>query len=327
MHEILNEAMRGFKLGKLKCSGPLGLIPVSLTDAGGPEYLTLGEALHQGALSITEVSEGGNVPELKVVNRGAKPVLLLDGEELKGAKQNRVVNATIRLPEKSERVIPVSCTARGRWHSVSKQFDDAGVVMARNIRAEKNRSVANSIRMEGSYRSDQGQVWEGIDCLAAEAGVRSRTGAMHDVYRDREGDLDQLVEGFACAKGQKGLIACLHGEVAGFELLSSARAFVLLFPKLLRSYAMEAMLVKGDKRRAASPAKAQAFLDRLEKCMVSRHPSVGYGEDVRFQAAKVMGAALIHESVVIHAAFFAVPAERERMAGMRRRRSNLEIID
>lgn len=327
MNEILTQLTQGLELGRLKINGPLGLIPVSLSDGSGPEYLTMGEAMEEGTLSITEVSEGGNVPELKVFNKGAKPVLLLDGEELRGAKQNRVVNTTILLPEKSERVIPVSCTERGRWHSVSKEFCNSGVVMARHIRAEKNRSVANSIRMEGSYRSDQGQVWEGIDCLTNMAGVRSRTGAMHDVYREKEGDLDKLVEAFACAKGQKGIIAFIHGEVAGFELLSSARVFGLLFPKLLRSYAMEALTVKGDKRRAASPTKAQAFLDRLDKCVISRHPSVGYGEDVRFQASGVVGAALVHESVTIHAAFFTVPAENRRMAGLSQRRMGIEMID
>ena len=43
---------------------------------------------------ITEVSEGGSVPELRVVNKGDARILVLDGEELRGAKQNRVLNTT-----------------------------------------------------------------------------------------------------------------------------------------------------------------------------------------------------------------------------------------
>ncbi|MBA2258397.1 MAG: hypothetical protein H0W18_05850, partial [Acidobacteria bacterium] len=59
-----------------------------------PFYLTLDEALAQGWTEITKVSEQGSVPELRVSNKGAKPVFILDGEELLGAKQNRVVNLT-----------------------------------------------------------------------------------------------------------------------------------------------------------------------------------------------------------------------------------------
>ena len=46
------------------------------------DFLTLDEALDREALVITEVNEGGSVPELKVTNRSDQKVLLLDGEEL-----------------------------------------------------------------------------------------------------------------------------------------------------------------------------------------------------------------------------------------------------
>ena len=54
----------------------------------------LTEALVQNLIAVTEVCEGGSVPELKVVNKSGTMVLILDGEELIGAKQNRVVNTT-----------------------------------------------------------------------------------------------------------------------------------------------------------------------------------------------------------------------------------------
>ena len=40
-------------------------------------------------MRITEVDDEGSVPELRVANLGDRPLLLLDGEQLVGAKQNR----------------------------------------------------------------------------------------------------------------------------------------------------------------------------------------------------------------------------------------------
>ena len=80
-----------------------------------PDYRTLDEGLKVGGVEITEVSEQGSVPELRVVNRGLHPILIVDGEELIGAKQNRVVNLTILVAPQSKLTIPVSCVEAGRW--------------------------------------------------------------------------------------------------------------------------------------------------------------------------------------------------------------------
>src|SRR4029079_2541415 len=75
------------------------------TDSAVGEYVVLDEALSDGVVEITEVSEQGSVPDLKFVNRGARPVLIVDGEELLGAKQNRVVNLSILVAANSELTI------------------------------------------------------------------------------------------------------------------------------------------------------------------------------------------------------------------------------
>ena len=56
-----------------------------------PRYSLLDEAVAHGAARVAEVGDGGSVPELRFENLTEKPVLLLHGEELIGAKQNRVV--------------------------------------------------------------------------------------------------------------------------------------------------------------------------------------------------------------------------------------------
>jgi hypothetical protein len=70
--------------------------------------------MESGLFTVTVVSEGETVPELKVINKGGRAVLLLDGEELSGAKQSRVLNATNLMAAQTEVIIPVSCTEHGR---------------------------------------------------------------------------------------------------------------------------------------------------------------------------------------------------------------------
>lgn len=100
-------------------------------------YLTLKEALEKKLLLIQEVSTGGSVPELKVINHSDDPVLLLDGEELSGAKQNRVLNTTILVKGNSEVIIPVSCTEQGRWSYQTDRFYDSDIISPSFLRAKK----------------------------------------------------------------------------------------------------------------------------------------------------------------------------------------------
>ncbi len=80
----------------------LTLFPLLAPDGVAPEYLTLEQALERDLIRITELDEDGSVPELMLENTGKKPVLIIEGEELVGAKQNRIVNATFLIAGKSQ---------------------------------------------------------------------------------------------------------------------------------------------------------------------------------------------------------------------------------
>jgi hypothetical protein len=75
---------------------------VANLPSGTANYLVLDEAIETGHFRITEVSEAGTVPHLLAINETTSPVLLLDGEELVGAKQNRILNLTILVPPHSD---------------------------------------------------------------------------------------------------------------------------------------------------------------------------------------------------------------------------------
>jgi len=88
------------------------------------DWLTLDEAGDD--VVVTEASGGASVPTLEVSNAGDRPLLLLDGEELIGAKQNRVLNTTVLVDAHSTVTIPVSCVEAGRWAFRTARFAAGG---------------------------------------------------------------------------------------------------------------------------------------------------------------------------------------------------------
>jgi hypothetical protein len=322
MDPIVKKYFNSLKLGEIQVFRNMAVIPLFTPLDDSPEYLTLKEALEKNLLKITEVSQSGSVPELKVTNTGEVGVLLLDGEELVGAKQNRVLNTTILLREKSDTVIPVSCTEQGRWSYVSEKFQESGTVMTPKLRATKARTVASSLEESRQYRSDQGTVWDTIHHLSAEADVDSRTGAMRDVFEAKRKELDAYLSAFQRQPEQKGLLVYLSGEVAGFDYLSFGRAYTVIHEKLVKSYSMDALLEKSGSETAPDQAKARAFLDEAQTCSEKKYDSVGKGEDYRFEGSLMVGSGLVADEKVVHLAFFRITESEKAgpMAGLKRRK-------
>jgi len=253
---------------------------------------------------VTEVSAGGSVPDLKVINNADSSILLLDGEELKGAKQNRVLNASVLMDAHSETIIPVSCTEAGRWGYTSETFKASGNVMSRNLRAHRTRSVSASLDRTQQYRSDQSAVWRDIDHLAEAAAVESPTRAMADIYAAKEKELDDCLEAFSHVPNQKGLIVFVNGKVVGFDLISRAAAYEALHPELVKSYVMDALLQKKSGRRKTTLDDARAFVKETQSCSEKKYKSTGLGWDYRFEGETLVGSSLVHEETAVHTAFF-----------------------
>ena len=324
MENAVKSRLQSVQFGEVQTYKSIAIVPLIAPADGIFQYRTLGEALATWDIAITEVSAAGSVPELMVVNRANKPVLLIDGEELAGAKQNRVLNTSILLKEVSETKIPVSCTEQGRWSYASKAFSESGNVMAYKSRSKKTRSVQCSLEASGAYHSDQGEVWDGIAELQAKAGAPSPTSAMSDVYKAREDDLRQCDEIFKPLPNQVGLLAIIDGRPVGVDMVSLTAAYAKLHPKLVRSYTLEGLL--DPKAKPAAPdaiaASAQTFLAEIAAAEERQFPSLGHGTDHRYKGKALAGTALVHENEVIHAAFFRLDdlEQPDRMASYRSRR-------
>ena len=338
MDKSVENYLLGMELGAGQSFENMAVYELLRDQNGGPEYITLREALERGVFAVTEVSEGGSVPELMVANKGDAPVLLLDGEELRGAKQNRILNTTILVAPKSSTKVPVSCVEHGRWSYQEREFKESGNVMHREMRMLNVQKVSESLLRERQFRSDQGEIWDKVDELHCEMSVPERTGAMRDVYEAKEGDLQGYLKSFKLAAGQKGILVFVDGRAAGMDFVSRQAAFATLFPKLIKSYAMEAMMLterrkrgraKGDAGKAQvkpSADEAREFLKRAAACDEKKYESVGLGWSYRYAGPGIVGSALAFNENVVHMAFFSIEQAESlgnpgSMAGTRMRRN------
>ena len=325
MNKVLSDLLTDLQLADPQQYQHIVVFPLRSAINHSPDYWTLPEALEQRLLEVKEIGQQGSVPELKVANRAEKPVLLLDGEELSGAKQNRVLNTSILAPPKQELIIPVSCTEQGRWNYVSSEFAESGNVMPNSLRARKSRSVSESLEHVQGFQSDQGEVWAGVDMLAVALEAPSATGAMKDVYEARRADLDTALRAFPLLPEQKGLLVLINGVSVGFDFVSLAPAFARLHSKLVKSYVMDALTRKPKKAKSPAVAReqAQAFMAEAVASGEKQFKSIGLGDDYRCKGKGLVGSALIDQEKVIHTAFFRVDDGEEtgNMSAMNRRRS------
>lgn len=323
MDAVIKAHLETIQFGPVQIGKHVAVIPITGDSDSGPQYLTLKEAMDGNFITVSEITESGHVPELKVINRADRPVLLLDGEELAGAKQNRVLNTTILIKELSETIIPVSCTEHGRWSYNSARFRESGHIMTARIRSAKNASVSRSLKADCSFRSDQSAVWENIAGQAEALNVRSATGAMRDILDARQQDLDEFLPCFPLLPGQNGMIVLVNGTVAGLDRISRSGAFGILHPKLIRSYLLDALTEKPAGSATDSLQTAISFLRQARDCSESRFESVGYGQDLRYEGRQITGSALKHGDAAIHMAFFRTASgdDSEYLSPLSRRRA------
>lgn len=303
-HTTLVHALDSVTFGPPATFQNLTLVPLVARADRDPGYVTLDEALAGGWAEITETSEGGSVPELKVVNRGDAPVLLLDGEELVGAKQDRVVNLTILVAAHKTIVIPVSCVEAGRWRRVSRRFSSAPRTQFAEGRAAKVRAVTASLQAAGRRDSNQGEVWDLIAEKSARLNVASPTSAMAEVYDRLDAPLDEFVRAFTPAERQVGGVFFINGRPVGLDLFDASSTWRKLAAKLVRGYAVDAIDRGLATAPPVTPDLASAFTADLLASPASVFPATGDGEDVRLTGPRATGAALVAHGRAIHVTAF-----------------------
>jgi len=307
LKEIKNEkAIAGIKifLSRTKILDPIShkamtVFPLATESLVCFDYLTLDEAIEKGKIEVTESSESGSVPDLLVKNKGTKPILMMTGEEVAGAKQNRTLNTDILIKEKSEIVIPVSCTERGRWHYTTKEMETVRFASPPKTRARIGEDVFRSLSSGLGHVSNQSKVWASVGEYVTSHHVDSPTGAIKDVYDSKKTDLQKYVDNLKPDKDTwNGMAVVIGSRFVGIDIFDSSETMSKLWGKLIRSYALDVLNVPATP--ALDKNEIQKILDSVKKAPMKVFSSISLGYDVRIDTEKITGSALVRLKNQIH---------------------------
>jgi hypothetical protein len=300
--KVLQNFINDLRVGDALTFNQLIVKPVFVKTDYKLPFLTLEEALGRNLLEITERDEQGSVPELLVKNKGKLDVIVLEGEELRGAKQNRIVNTTTIIPAVSEIVLPVSCVEQGRWHYVSNQFSSGESVLYPSLRQKSHSSVTRSLRHRNLHYSDQSEIWADISEKSIRMCVPSETDAMSDIMDTTltpEAEND-LLEEIVYQEKQIGFLAYIGGGFAGGDVFGSTELCQKQMRKLMRGYYLDAL----DSGVNFPDIKAEDILAQIASAKQEQFEAIGKGAEMRFESEKIQGAWKLVDETVSHLTVF-----------------------
>jgi ARG/rhodanese/phosphatase superfamily protein len=267
------------------------------------EFITLDEGIRSGEVVVTEVgnlhstmrrrqpypqqpARGAEVNRLVLVNNSKHPLILLAGEVVTGGKQDRVVAKDRIVPSESDPVdLTVFCVEHGRWTETSTKFDThASVMLQPSIRkqamAEKDQQkvwdeVANSRQnMAGALLRAPAAGLSQVEVSGAQSQINNTTSYAKSrenavVQKQVESITEPMQKSYESVIKQLrnqnaiGVVVAVKGRIVWADMFASSSLLGKYWPKLLDSYATEAMTANGT-RGEVSGKDAQAFLDNWQ---------------------------------------------------------------
>lgn len=216
-------------------------------------------------------NSGASVNELALVNRSGKKLMLLAGEVIVGGKQDRIVQEDRVIPPVSVPVaLSVFCVEHGRWTPRNASYNGGGSAQARTAapvgaaapeKFDSLGAVAHpKLRAASQDRKEQSAVWDEVSKNNEKLGTKNGTDTYQEVYANKKvaGQLDDYVrtlEREVLQPGVVGVVVARNGKPVWADVFASQRLFASYWPKLLKSYVVDAI---GDYTSDARPSAQQA---------------------------------------------------------------------
>ncbi len=292
------------RIGEPQCHEGVSVFPVFSMASSVVEYIFSDDALGSGAVSVKEISDGGSVPELVVENLSDSLVLFIEGQELIGAKQNRILNSSVLVAPQSNTRIPVSCVERGRWRYRTRKFGSDGTHSPAKLRHLLKASVNRSIQEKRGHHSDQMAVWKEIGRKSAALGVASDTEALHDSYSkyaDRVAEFGRLLP---WPEGATGIAVAVDDKIVSVDLFDKPATCRRLWDRIVSGVVLDALEPREVAEPVPSPDVSQ-FLDLVRHTSWQPTPAVGEGQEFRLGTDSLQASALCFQDVLVHGSLVA----------------------
>jgi len=236
--------------------------------------------------------DGAEVNRLVLVNNSKRPLLLLAGEIVTGGKQDRVIGKDRIVPPESDPVdLNVFCVEPGRWVATSEHFGASeamygGVAASAKVVPPMAMMAQPSVRGKAMAAKDQNEVWAEVrrqradvaNNLELSAPAAVAVGGMTSYARVMENeDVKKQVDAVAAPiehnyqsliaqlrdRHALGVVVAVNGRIIWADIFASTDLLAKYWPKLVRSYASEAVVTRA-KDVDVSVSRAQAFLEDME---------------------------------------------------------------
>jgi hypothetical protein len=268
---------------------------------GFNNILTLDEGYKKGVVKFEE-KDKASVSEVIFINEGDNPVFAIDGEEILGAYQNRVLNTSFWSEPKVRFEVPVTCVEERRWEG-SRKFSGSEVALYPSLRAILAKSVNESLAKNRRFIADQNLVWRSIRKTLSVLNVSSRTLSIHDAFKDYESQIKWYCENLDLGDAE-GVIAFAGSKFLCMDLFISPILFKKFLPKILRGYAIEAILLRERETDILKEKEVKEVINNIFSVSLKRFPAVYKGEEWRGGNSKFIVRGLKLDEDFVHLSAF-----------------------
>lgn len=269
------------------------VVPIKTNSNTKLDLLTLKKGFELGLAEVKEC-EVSTVNTLIVKNNAVTPLILIDGEEVVGGDQNRLVNTTTIIAAKSNMKIPVSCTEKGRWAYKSEFKNSEYIANYKTRRAKEYASRSKS--------SFQNVIWSSINDLEVENSFASPTSAMQESYEQLRTNHNQIINEFAIVDGQNGVLIIIDGEIKGFEIFLNRDIYKAFHEKILKSYLIDTKI--ENKTFTINIDAAREVISNTFNSTFEKRENYGLEESFEFENQEGLGKLYTFENEIVHLSYF-----------------------